>query len=85
MATDERRRELQTFILTLLQMGALIALAALQDPEIRRNLAWALAWTRERARAIIAPEADEPAPADVSALIEEARRVVRDVPPQAGA
>jgi hypothetical protein len=71
------RDQARAFVLAVLQVGALVAIAALQDPEIRRNVVWGLEWTRDRVRAILVPDDDEPPAPAVSAVLAEAREITR--------
>ena len=53
-------------------------LTALQDPEVRRNVAWTARWLAERIRAIVTPDDDEPPAPEVSAVLAEAKRITRE-------
>ncbi len=67
----------RAFLRAAVQVAALVAIAALQDPEIRRNVVWATSWGLDRVRSWIMPEDDEPSAPEVSKVIAAATEITR--------
>ena len=63
------------FARAIVQGVILVGIVILQDPEVRRNVAWALQWTGERLRAMLRPDDDEPPAPDVTRVIQAAREI----------
>ena len=66
----------ESFGVQCLKLAVMIAIVAMQDPELRRNVKWGIAWATERLRHYVAPDPDEPPAPLVSAVIQEARDIV---------
>ena len=75
----------RAFVFALLQTAALVAVVALQDPEVRRNVAYALEWSRERAldwlRGPTLPHASD---REVSEVIRRAEEIASDAATKGG-
>lgn len=67
------------FLVALLQTAALVAIVALQDPEVRRNVAWALEWGRMRALDFIrGPGLPVASDAEIAKVISRAEAIVAE-------
>jgi hypothetical protein len=75
---DDERTERAKNLASIVHLGLLLGLVVLQDPEVRRNLLWAISWTTERLRARLSPDDDEPPAPDVSKVLSEARAITMD-------
>jgi hypothetical protein len=71
---EERAKNLASIV----HLGLLLGLVVLQDPEVRRNLLWAIEWTTDRLRARLDPDGDEPPAPDVSAVIQQAKSITME-------
>lgn len=75
---DDERTERAKSIASIIHLGLLFAIVVLQDPEVRRNLLWAIEWTSDRLRARLSPDADEPPAPDVSKVLNAARTITME-------
>lgn len=73
----------RVFVLAVIQTVVIVGIVALQDPEVRRNVAWALEWTRDRALDFLhGPDLPHASHREIAAVIDRAEEIAAEAAPK---